>query len=445
MSNRLDTRVLTCLALLSVACAGSDVLPTMAGAGGVGGGSPAATSGGPNGGEAGAVGEAAPSVGAAGETNGGEAGAAGEEAASGGIAGETKGGAGGGAAPSERELVSFIDGIVMGGGKCLPRPLPLNGDLSPNCKVIAASATCDCAAAGRADANDAETTAVRAQLQAEGVCGVVGEVACTSFCACEVSEATGASEQDCLNNVTPAATSTGWCYVAPEASVGSAALVSDCPSSEKQTLLFLGDAKPANGETFFLACTGGPVVSTPTASMQALGAPCIAGAEYDPNFGGFNALEVSVDLGSPNCASGICLVNHFQGRASCPYGQPASGNACFVPGSATPVAAQVSPQIVARRAATASVCSCRCAGPGPGRFCSCGNGMQCLQMIDDFGVSGESAYAGSYCVPNGTAFNPTQLATYCNAAAMTPGGPFEFVTGGQRSCRELGQNHGRST
>ena len=397
MSNWLDKRALACIALLSVACTGKDVLLTTAGAGtdGVVDGSAGAMSGGPNGGVGGAAEGPASSAGAAGEISGG------------------------GAAMPERELNSFIDVLVPGAGRCLPRALPLNDDLSPNCKILAASASCDCTAAGRAPASDAETSAARAQLAAEGACG--GAAACSSFCVCEVSEATGASEQDCLTNPAPAASSTGWCYVAPAAGIGSAALVSDCPSSHKQKLQFLGDAQPGSGETLFLACAGGPVVSPPRAAMHALGAPCIGGSEYDPSFEGFNAQEVSVDLGSPSCASGVCLANHFQGRASCPYGQQASEGGCFVPGSDTPVVALVSPQLVTRKAATASVCSCRCAGPGPGPFCSCGSGMQCLPLIDDFGLPGESAYAGSYCVASGTGYDPSQVAAQCNSAELNCG------------------------
>jgi hypothetical protein len=34
----------------------------------------------------------------------------------------------------------------------------------------------------------------------------------------------------------------------------SAALVSECPAGEQQTLRFMGDAGPVSGATVFLAC-----------------------------------------------------------------------------------------------------------------------------------------------------------------------------------------------
>jgi hypothetical protein len=416
MSYRLTKQALGCIALLSVACTGNDISLATAGTGGAAGGSPGAVSGGPNAGMSGEVGGAAQSGGGAAQSGGGAA-------QSGGGAGAANGGGmGGGAAAPESEVGSFIDGISMGAGKCLPRTLPLNADKTPSCKVFAASASCNCAAAGRMPASAAVTSSVRIQLAAEGMCDAAGTSACSSFCACEVSEATGASEQDCLNNATPAATSTGWCYVEPAAGIGSAAVVSGCPSNEKQIIVFLGDAQAVSGEAFFLACSGGPAVSTPSTATLALGAPCIGGSEYDPSFAGFDAQEVSVDLGSPTCASGICLANHFQGRTSCPYGQTSSQSGlCFVPGSDTPVTAEVSPQLVARQAASASVCSCRCAGSGAGPFCSCGSGMECLPLIDDVGLPGQSAYAGSYCVPNGTAYDRTQLGLDCLSSSLNCG------------------------
>jgi hypothetical protein len=269
MSHRLNKRALGWIALLLAACTGQGVQLTT-----VGGGAAGASAGG-----AGAT-----STSGAGESNGGcdaggaPAGGVGGLASLGGapaggvgglasLGGAPAGGVGGlaslggaepaeGGAATENEPGSSIDEIATGAGKCLPRTLPLNADLSPNCKVFGAtaSASCDCTAPGRAPTSDAVASSVRRQLAAQGGCDATSTPACSSFCACEVSEATGASEQDCLTNPTPAATSTGWCYVAPAAGIGSAAVVSACPSNEKQLLVFLGDAQAMSGEDFFLAC-----------------------------------------------------------------------------------------------------------------------------------------------------------------------------------------------
>jgi hypothetical protein len=54
-----------------------------------------------------------------------------------------------------------------------------------------------------------------------------------------------------------------------------------------------------------------------------VGDPCIPEQEYLPCFGGFQIGEVNVESKSFQCQTRLCLVNHFQGRVSCPYGQTA--------------------------------------------------------------------------------------------------------------------------
>ena len=56
-----------------------------------------------------------------------------------------------------------------------------------------------------------------------------------------------------------------------------------------------------------------------------VGDPCTPEKEYDPTFAGFVEQEVSTEGESFQCQTRLCLVNHFQGRATCPYGQDADG------------------------------------------------------------------------------------------------------------------------
>src|SRR5579859_7285293 len=56
-----------------------------------------------------------------------------------------------------------------------------------------------------------------------------------------------------------------------------------------------------------------------------LGAPCVPDEELDPSFPGFPENEISFESRDPQCASRICLVNHFRGRVTCPYGQDSNG------------------------------------------------------------------------------------------------------------------------
>lgn len=53
-----------------------------------------------------------------------------------------------------------------------------------------------------------------------------------------------------------------------------------------------------------------------------VGDPCTPEDEYNTQFPGFKVAEENIESRSFQCATRICLVNHFQGRVSCPYGQP---------------------------------------------------------------------------------------------------------------------------
>jgi hypothetical protein len=62
-----------------------------------------------------------------------------------------------------------------------------------------------------------------------------------------------------------------------------------------------------------LACQGGGV-----------GDPCTPEEEYVAHFTGFDVSEEYIESRSFQCATRVCLVNHFQGRVSCPLGQTAA-------------------------------------------------------------------------------------------------------------------------
>src|SRR5512147_3145065 len=56
-------------------------------------------------------------------------------------------------------------------------------------------------------------------------------------------------------------------------------------------------------------------------SPGGVGDPCIPEDEYYPGFAGYGVEEVNVEAMSFQCETRLCLVNHFQGRVTCPYGQ----------------------------------------------------------------------------------------------------------------------------
>lgn len=160
-----------------------------------------------------------------------------------------------------------------------------------------------------------------------------------------------------------------------------------------------------------------------------VGDPCIPEDEYTQEFSGFSVGEVNVESRSFQCETRICLVNHFQGRVSCPYGQttadiegdPTTGLSakpgtdparCRIPGTdgsnaSDVVTVPVEPQLVARQADKAVYCSCRCDGPDDNaRYCECPSGYRCEELVRQLGLEGASQLAGSYCVREGTGYDP---------------------------------------
>jgi hypothetical protein len=154
---------------------------------------------------------------------------------------------------------------------------------------------------------------------------------------------------------------------------------------------------------FALGCESGGV-----------GEPCTPEDEYQPDFSGFAQTETNVESRSFQCETRVCLVNHFQGRVSCPYGQTAeqaangTGN-CKIPGSSDKIAVPVEPQLFERKTSQTVYCSCRCDGEDANaRYCECPSGYGCLKVVTDIG-KGSGQLAGSYCIKDGTEYDRTRV------------------------------------
>jgi hypothetical protein len=149
----------------------------------------------------------------------------------------------------------------------------------------------------------------------------------------------------------------------------------------------------------------------PGCPADGIGDPCVPEDEYSPTFSGFALTEVSTESRSFSCQSRLCLVNRFQGRVSCPYGQPAGAGGCTLPGSADPVSVAVAPQLLDRRTEDAVYCSCRCDGPEPNaRYCECPEGFRCSPVVPELSL-GRAQLPGSYCVRAGTEYEDTKVRT----------------------------------
>lgn len=176
-----------------------------------------------------------------------------------------------------------------------------------------------------------------------------------------------------------------------------------------------------------------------------VGDPCTPEDEYQTTFGGYDESEVNVESRSFQCETRVCLVNHFRGRVSCPYGQTEADLAlpgddpkrCRIPGTsgkdpADQVTVAVPAQLVTRTAAASPehggegvqdsvYCSCRCDGPDPNaRYCECPSGFTCTKLIDDLGL-GSAQLAGSYCIKDGSAYKPTSGGAECTSAVANCG------------------------
>jgi len=140
-----------------------------------------------------------------------------------------------------------------------------------------------------------------------------------------------------------------------------------------------------------------------------VGDPCIPEQEFDTQFPGFDPGEVSVESHSFQCATRLCLVNHFRGRVTCPYGQN-----CETPND-NAVGVTVQPQCTDRAANDVVYCSCRCAN-ADGRtddganYCPCPDGFQCSQLVQPI-PSHDQGLAGAYCIKKGTAYEPASACT----------------------------------
>jgi len=185
-----------------------------------------------------------------------------------------------------------------------------------------------------------------------------------------------------------------------------------------------------------------------------VGDPCTPEQEYDKSFLGFSQTEVSVESKSFQCLTRLCLVNHFQGRVSCPYGQTVDGGAnspatpCVTPGInkgvdgidstgmfADPVKkAFVPAQCSARTASLAVYCSCRCADVNGktddgANYCACPDGFTCTQLVSKVGAGdggvafGGEGLTGAYCVKNGAQYDPNACGgiTLCDPAKKNCG------------------------
>jgi hypothetical protein len=290
--------------------------------------------------------------------------------------------------------------------RCLPEALPAGAGGQAACTVFYELAASDsCSAHGLAAADP-------------GIAASQGIPASNPLCVLPQQSAPDGGSCE-------ASTSAEWCYLTGAAAGGTCqqrigVSASGAAPPGASVLLACGEAAPSDA---------GVSVS----SAASVGTPCLPAPESSASFAGFDMQEVSLEVGNAGCPGAVCLVNHFQGRTTCPFGQDADGGpvgsatqGCTVPGTGAPVqpsgpdGESVLPWCTDRTASTAVTCSCRCAND-QGRtddgasYCACPSGFECTQVVS--AVSPDDTLAGGYCVRPSAVYDP---ATACSAEC-TPG------------------------
>jgi hypothetical protein len=295
--------------------------------------------------------------------------------------------------------------------KCLPGGTPMALAGVPDILVHRVALDgCACDASGYRPPTPGIREEVQELLANEGFCNESSVPACSEYCVCEELPAEGSAKQACSSGDAEPDEASGWCYVARSGELGNPELVSECPPTSPGVVRLFGDH--SEGLLFHIVSRQSLETETTTPELHLrLGAACVPEIERSPTFHGYATNHVAVNYANPACGSSVCLVNHMQGRVSCPYGQTedelaASSPGCHVPWSTEPVTVPVDPQRLSRTASSAATCSCRCNGPGEGPFCVCPGAMECVPLIAETGSVELDIAAGSYCIPRGTAFSP---------------------------------------
>lgn len=249
----------------------------------------------------------------------------------------------------EREII-VQSGNLDYAGACLPAVLHPGACRLVQAVPRVAACVCD---GGLTEADAESVKAVGGKL-----CDAPGKPDCADSCLCEVA-------------VSPA----------------SLSVDERCPAPLPYYLAL----PPPPFEALLTCELAHPVEFAASSQPRAVGEPCVPSAEQDPQIS-FDDLVEALDVGSPECGSGLCLAHRFQGRTDCVYGSTGDSGCAAQGGSTEP--AWVTPQYANWRADRAVTCTCRCDGPDA---CACPTGMVCEPLFDSL-LSSAAVVKGSYCV-----------------------------------------------
>jgi hypothetical protein len=133
---------------------------------------------------------------------------------------------------------------------CLAEALPVDDDGRVACTLLEVRENVDCSDyPNRDDATSEDASAVRADLEALGVCR---GSACDDLGVCELQQLSGRALERCQND--PEESDDGYCYVDPGQGVGSESLVDACPSGQSRRLRRVASASSGPAEFLMLRC-----------------------------------------------------------------------------------------------------------------------------------------------------------------------------------------------
>jgi hypothetical protein len=158
--------------------------------------------------------------------------------------------------PAVQAIVSQVKTAFQ--PSCLPRPLSAEEDGRIPCAVVDVTGpgACSCTARpGHLDPSSSLAGTIEDELIASGLCGGGSDRPCSDYCVCEIQQLAGAELEMCQYGLADPGTLHGFCYVAPNAGHGSSDLVAQCPSTQQQTIRFMGDDVPLPNSAAFLVCS----------------------------------------------------------------------------------------------------------------------------------------------------------------------------------------------
>ncbi len=358
-------------------------------------------------------GSASGSSGAGVSSGGGSSSGGSSSGSSGGVVNPGDGNVGTGVGSADTYFLTAVRLGCVGAGcpLCLSQALPRDASGQTLCRMFVELAAGDsCAAHGLTPAS-ADNVASFDSLAGQAPPG--------ALCLLPQLPAANQTSESCTMS-----SAAGWCYLTGAAAGHCAQRIDVSPTAVPQ------------GAVALLGCGQTAASSSPSATSAAsVGIACIPSEERSSAFAGFLTSQVTLDEGNSACGSDVCLVNHFEGLTSCPYGQDSTGAAppgaqpCALPDGGAGVhpdggaGQSVAAWCTDRKASSTVCCSCRCENAlgktdDGASYCSCPTGYICSQVVPAIEPGDPSS--GGYCIRAGSQYSSNPACSSACYPVATP-------------------------